>query len=219
VSDTVIVYRSRPYLSTRTTNVVPQTSSETGGAIAWDPLNKHEAIILSNSDLTATLGGGASVQGRLVRSLTSHITGKWFVEITYDEDAGALLEGFGIVNANVVFNDTVYLGEDTNSLGYWADGNFYYNNGVVDASQAIAQGDILQLSIDLDNRQFWARHNAASNWNNDAGANPATNTGGYALAGNLTTGAIWVAFESANATGACTLTAAAGSPPAGFSAW
>ena len=75
-----------------------------------------------------------------------------------------------------------YPGNDTNSIGFNAIGDYYYNGIVVQSSLPTwTQGDIVDIAI--SHGQYWWIRVNGGNWNNNPSANPATLTGGLTMNG------------------------------------
>lgn len=201
-------------LLTTATAAAPTTTT-------FDPANKSSNITLSGGDLTAT--NGSTGEGRNVRSIASHATGKYYCEFTLVEDGGdAGFDAPGVVNATFPIGDnSTYLGETSDGVGAYGDGSVYRNNSVVATIAAFTQGAVVCMAVDADNERIWWRTNGG-NWNNSATADPATNTEGVNLAA-LGGGTLYAAVEPGAATGAFTAnfggTAYAHTPPSGFGNW
>jgi len=146
---------------------------------AYDPSFSNSAgiVALSEGNLVATSLGGSY---GFVRSTVANSTGKFFRSITLnvltDNDQ------IGIVNAAVAASSgSIYLGADTNGIGYIPKiGAVYYNGSAVATIQTATAGQIVDEAVDLGAGLIWWRVNGGY-WNNSSTANPATGTGGIAL--------------------------------------
>jgi hypothetical protein len=167
MTDSVISFRQRPYLSSVTTNVVPQEDTGT----TWNPADKHVDISLSGGNLVATQDGSGVF--RAVRSIASSASSKKYYEAVRVGNATATM---GIGNASGALTDFVG-GSDGNSIGYAGDGNVYINGGVGTTIQTYANGDTVCVAFDPTAELIWFRTNGG-NWNNSGTANPATGTEG-----------------------------------------
>jgi len=79
-----------------------------------------------------------------------------------------------------------YPGNDTQSVGFSMDGNFYFNGSIVQAFglPTWTTNDIIDVAVNLNNNLIWIRINGGAWAGNPAGANdPATNQGGLSLNG------------------------------------
>jgi cell division septation protein DedD len=79
-----------------------------------------------------------------------------------------------------------YPGNDTQSVGFSMDGNFYFNGSIVQAFglPTWTSGDTIDVAVNLNNDLIWIRVNGGAWAGNPAGANdPATNQGGLSLNG------------------------------------
>ena len=136
---------------------------------------------ISNGGLTATHNGnsdGGSNEG-LARSTQAFSSGKRYIEFTigawgYGDD------GAGVCTPSATALNVGQAG--INCVMVYSSGNIYSNNGLTSSVGAtLTAGDRVDFAIDLGNLRAWFRKNGG-NWNNDAGANPATNTGGVVIA-------------------------------------
>lgn len=156
-----------------------------GGAgttpVTWDPATVT-AVTLSGGNLVAANTGTTSPdQGAHVVTTAAKNSGKYYFEVTWTtvlSSGGNLGIGIGTISSTYT---SMGNGGTTGIENY--RGGSYYSNGVqVSAGTgAYAQGTVACVAADLDNRSFWTRTNAGGNWNGSGTANPATNTGGYAI--------------------------------------
>jgi hypothetical protein len=202
-----------------------------GGAVAgpgtctWNPADASANIILSNLNLTATISSGAT--DNAVRSIPFHATsGKYYAEFTANFGAAPGSDtGVGIATSTAVL--TSVGATSTNALLCYVSGNIYFNGSFTftNVGGGITSG-VICMAIDLDNKTSWFRLNNGP-WNNpNAGANPATNTGGNSISavfsGSTSAYAIFTANYNSNAP---IITANFGSSafsflmPAGFAKW
>lgn len=200
---------------------------------AFDPANTTTHITLSSafgiSNLTAT-ATASSTNGYQARETVSHSTGKWYFEATKtNATAGAALWGLGLANASFnTTNDSAFLGQNNNSIGWYGNGKVYQNNVNTHTIGTITSNAVpvwVGVAVDLDNKKIWicVGSSITCTWNNDviANQNPATNTGGYDI--SAITGAVYPAIElDANTLSGyfnnCQFPPNYG-PPAGFACW
>ena len=192
---------------------------------AWNPADQSANIILSNSNLTATISTGAT--DNAVRSTKSHATsGKYYAEFTANFGAAPGADtGVGIATSTAVL--TSVGATSTNALLCYVSGNIYFNGSftTTNVGSGINTG-VICMAIDLDNKTSWFRLNNGP-WNNpNAGANPATNTGGNSISavfsGSTAAYAIFTANYNANVpaiTANFGATAFSFAVPSGFVAW
>jgi hypothetical protein len=75
-----------------------------------------------------------------------------------------------------------YPGNDTQSIGFNAIGEYYYNGSVVASGlPTFTQGDIIDIAI-AHGQYWWIRVNGG-NWNNNPTANPETDSNGLSMNG------------------------------------
>jgi hypothetical protein len=78
-----------------------------------------------------------------------------------------------------------YPGNDTNSIGFNAIGEYYYNGSVVSSGLPTwGNGDVIDIAI--SHGQYWWIRVNGGNWNNNPSANPTALSGGLTMSG-LTT--------------------------------
>jgi hypothetical protein len=187
----------------------------------WNPSDKGTNVTLSNGNLTF-VAGWLAYDG--VRAVASASVGKKYWELTATRittQASSIVEG--IANNSLSVNGPVFLGGDSNGIGWAGDGNVWINNAVVATIQGWSQGDVLSFAVDLGSNMIWFRTNAG-NWNNDAANDPATNTGGIDIS-TLAGGPYFAFGQGGNSGQGDALTANFGgsaytqSVPSGFSNW
>ncbi len=146
-------------------------------ATAWDPANTNVNLTRSNSDLTLTQTG-TSWSGS--RALTSASTGLRIFQVHIDVMVDAIMLGVGTFEANL----SNYLGSgDFHSIGIRpSDGQAFYGNSLIGTGSTYAAGDTVTIVAKKLSSPYgarvWFRTNSG-NWNNDAGADPATDAGGF----------------------------------------
>ena len=150
----------------------------------WDPLfiGKSGAVVLSNSNKTATPASGAPYNHLFVAPAA--YTGKRYWEIVpgstsfcnlgFTGAAGHLKNGDG---------NTLGSGVATGQVGIDNSGNIHVtqfgtNSFVLATGPTWAAGDRVSFAMDLDNALWWYR-DAAGAWSNSG--NPVAGTGGYDL--------------------------------------
>jgi hypothetical protein len=152
----------------------------------WGSPGANLSVTDNNLGLAQTFGQQASC---LATTLIT--TGqKVMYSIKQTQDCGANSRtgyGFGTASMHVdgypPYNWGGYPGNDAQSIGVLGDGTFYFNGTLVSSglSNFGAVGDIIDVAIH-DGVGWWIRVNGG-NWNNDPGANPATDAGGLSVQG------------------------------------
>ena len=137
---------------------------------------------LSNGNLTVT-GNGGGVGGAASTSYKS--SGKFCVSFTINQST-ANTDFIGIQDNTVPGYPAVTNGSPGHYAGWWIKNNQILNSG---GSQGALQaagvnGNSLNIAVDIGNGTCWYQllNPTAGNWNNDASANPATNTNGKVCA-------------------------------------
>ncbi len=192
----------------------------------WNPVDKSSTMSVGAGNLIATANATAEAQ---VRSVTAHSVGRFYVELTIGTLTGGSFTGFGLASASHSF--TVGLGSGSESrpfsVGYFQSGFVYLNavsilatNGNTDFSA----GDTIGIAADLVNYKLYVKNiTTAGDWNNDAGANPATGTNGLDIS-TLAPAPFFLAVNIETSGDSATLNAGnsafAGAIPAGgYQAW
>lgn len=155
-------------------------------AATWDPNAVAQDIVLSNNNLTAanTATDDQWNNGHATPFITPASGRKYYAEFNADLLPAASppgVGGIGVANGSNIIILGNYLGIDTNSLGFYpSSGEIYYNAAVLTTLQSGAQGDTIQMAVDLGNSLVWFNINNG-NWNNSASDSPASGTGGISI--------------------------------------
>ena len=168
---------------------VPNNSQPTpvpDDALTLSTTYKGVDISLSNNNQTATqlFGYQQSVLGETIISGTNKVMFSVLCNLLEPNVAiGSHVIGVGTTSMNYQGNPYGgYPGNDTNSIGFSDDGNYYFNGNVVQSGLPTwTDGDIIDIAI-ASGQNWWIRVNGG-NWNNNPSANPTTNTGGSSLNG------------------------------------
>ncbi len=188
------------------------------GKTLWDGSN-HGAVSFSEGSLL--IGGGLMAFAysgtgniRANRQLTSALS---YWEITVSALPSTL--AIGLCSGGFNIAGTALLGADNNGMGYEQNGNVLLNNAVVATIEPYAQGNVVQVAVDVVNKLVWFNVNGG-NWNNATTNNPATDVGGISFSGMATFSSLYPAFGAiysasdptvvANFTGPFTYTAPTG---------
>jgi hypothetical protein len=148
------------------------------GGLTWNPDDKEAAILLTNSNRTATNSGAP--HNAAVRAQSNVTSGKWHWEIT----VGTPWEGNGAA-AGIATDEmalTNYLGDQADSLGWYNDGALYLNELIIATVAGYAAGNRLAIEFDATAKLIWFAV-GSGNWNNSPTANPATGAEGISTAG------------------------------------
>jgi hypothetical protein len=151
----------------------PQAISNT----TWSATDKIGNITLSGTNsLTATSGSGSSG----IRTIDRQGAGKYYFEYVCTTWSGSA--SVGVANSAAALG-TVAATPTNAALLYAGSGNIWVNNVFFAPSLgARANGDIIGVALDQDNKRIWFRVAPAGNWNGSGTANPATGVGGVSLA-------------------------------------
>jgi len=145
--------------------------------MTFDPEYTGNNIELSNQDLIATATAGIVDYPSSLTTYAINPGYKVMFSITLDVyPPRSGYTGVGIANHSFVIN--TYLGYDTNSIGFFDDGNFYANDNPTGGYPTFQDnGDVLDVAVDRVRDLIWIRVNGGY-WNNNSSANPATAQGG-----------------------------------------
>ena len=144
-------------------------------------------LALSNNNLTvAGTANNTSGNEGIATGTYSFSSSQVMFSLTVDVPTTPLYQGVGFGNYNA--NLANYVGGDTNSVGFYNNGYFYFDNGVPSEGYPSFFGanDIVDIAIDDINHLTWVRVNGGD-WLGDPAANPSTATNGvpYTLTGPL----------------------------------
>lgn len=137
---------------------------------------------LSNGNLTAT-GTNGSTGG--AQSTSYKLSGKFCISFTINQST-ANTDFIGIQDNTVPGYPAVTNGTTGHYAGWWVKNNSIINSGGGQGAlqAAGAAGNTLNIAVDIGNGTCWYQlsNPTAGLWNNDAAANPATNTNGKVCA-------------------------------------
>lgn len=153
----------------------------------FNPSDKDTKITLSGGNLTAS----SSAAYGLVRGTTSHASGKWYFEETVFVAGGIGDCGFGVATASEAL--TNWVGQTTQSVSIWNDGNIYLNGASLGSTTAPANGDTYGFCIDIDAKKLFIR--SGGGW--VIGGNPDSGGAGISIAG-LASFTLFPAFSGAS---------------------
>jgi hypothetical protein len=163
----------------------------------WNVLDADPIWTISGSSLIATAVSRAGSQGVYISDGKS--SGKFHIEITI---TGSGLSGnnscIGVCTLSPSWADAA----DNDLSGvycYIGTGNIW-NNGVntTKTTGGFSSGNVMVFELDLTNSRLWIAK-GAGNWNGDATANPATNTGGIDISALVASGRPWFIIGCAGA--------------------
>ena len=141
---------------------------------AWNPSDKTAACALTNSNLTATYSN--TNQG--VRAADKQVSGKYYFEVTLTTLAANAIVGVGLSYANLA-NLAGTAAGTTVIIG--ASGQVFLGAaGTAVTLGARANGDVIGVAVDIDNKLIWFRVAPSGNWNGNASFSPG-GTGGVSF--------------------------------------
>jgi hypothetical protein len=166
---------------------VPNDSQPTpvpDDAITLSPTYKGTDIALSNNNQTASqiFSYSQTVLGETIISGSNKVM--FSVKYTSTNPSvgvGGHFIGVGLTTMNYSGPFNGYPGNDTNSIGFSDDGQYYFNGVGTTGYPTWTDSDIIDIAI-AHGQYWWIRVNGGV-WNNNPSANPATNTGGALMNG------------------------------------
>jgi hypothetical protein len=168
------------------TQPTPLFSGAPSGQMSCSTIYKGPNINLSNNNQTAFQQFGYQMSVLTNTSIDNNDRVMFSVLSTSLEPATlpqSRFIGVGKTTMNYQGNPYGgYPGNDTQSIGFNAIGEYYYNGSVVDSGlPTFTEGDIIDIAI--AHGQYWFIRVNGGNWNNNPAANPATLTGGLTMNG------------------------------------
>lgn len=184
-------------------------------AATLDADHKYPSISLDATLLQATFPGTQSV----VLGALPLASGKAYFEVEFTSGTSSGNASVGVAQQNEILTAQVgYNGQDDVGI-FQSSGNIYSNTSKVGTGTSFGTaGNIVCVALDAVNRLVWLRV-GSGNWNGSATANPATGTGGIAVAGSASLCAAICTDESAVFAANFGASAFAQSVPSGFSSW
>jgi len=138
------------------------------------PTNNFATLNPLDKDGHTNAEGNLQVSGNVIygmqRGTMGASSGKWYFEARVDTAQNDTAIALANEDENVF---TRFSGETTNSVGYLADGRFFYNSSSTSYS-SLTGGDIFQMAFDADTGKIWIGKN--NTWQNSGdpanGTNP-----------------------------------------------
>jgi hypothetical protein len=176
------------YVIAQSVSADTQPTNVFSGNLTLSSTYKGTDISLSNNNQTATQLFGYQ-QSVLGQTLIDNVD-KVMFSVQSNVCAGPgnpffQSIGVGTTSMNYSTQYGAYPGNDTQSVGFSMDGNFYFNGSLVQSGLPTwTTNNIIDIAVDLYNDLIWIRVNGGGWAGNPAGANdPATNQGGLSLNG------------------------------------
>lgn len=114
--------------------------------LAWDPADHGGDIVASGASLVRNPPGGSVWE--MARSSTTQSTGVRTVQIAVDSTGTCDNIMVGVANGAARIGDS--LGADTNSIGYWSNGNTFFNGTKSPAAPgAYSARDTVGIQVDF----------------------------------------------------------------------
>ena len=162
-----------------------QPSNVPDDAVTLSTTYKGTDIALSNNNQTANqiFSYAQTVLGQTLISGTDKVMfSVQYTSTNASVGVGGHFIGVGLTGMNYSGPFNGYPGNDTNSIGFSDDGNYYYNGASVQSGLPTwTSGDIIDIAISAG-QSWWIRVNGG-NWNNNPAANPTTGANGSVLNG------------------------------------
>ena len=146
---------------------------------------KGTDISLNNNNQTAAqiFGYQESVLGETIISGSNKVMFSVLCNLLEPQTLiGSHVIGVGTTSMNYSSQYGAYPGNDTNSIGFSDDGNYYFNGSVVSSGLPTwTDGDTIDIAI--SHGQYWWIRVNGGNWNNNPSANPTTLSNGLTMNG------------------------------------
>lgn len=194
-----------------------------GCATTWDSGSRLLNVTLSGGNLKATTTASSNAGAR---STTSHSTGKWYYEWTFNAGSNTF-EGVGLQLSTYdpsTASNIIGFESPTKSVQMVVTGTLEAGSSGIATwgAAAMVNGDTAGVAVDIGGLLLWGRirHSGSwGNWNNNGSADPATGTLGITIPNPPGAGTYFIGFGSNTANEAITLdpTGAIGPAPSGFS--
>jgi hypothetical protein len=167
---------------------VPNNSQPTpvpDDALILSTTYKGVDIVLSNNNQTAAqiFGYQQSVLGETIISGTNKVMFSVLCNLLEPQTLiGSHVIGVGLTTMNYSSQYGSYPGNDTSSIGFSDDGNYYFNGSIVQSGLPTwTDGDIIDIAI--SHEQYWWIRVNGGNWNNNPSADPTTLANGLTMNG------------------------------------
>ena len=151
-----------------------------------NPSDCAGTITLSGGNLVATKNTDAA-HWVSVRGTDSKSGGQWYFELTTTNNTPAQgSPAIGIANSSFIISGSgqQYVGDDSNSYGYHADGSVYTGGGSSASYDYWGNaGNTAAVAVDFTAALIWFRKDGSGNWNGSPTNNPTTGVGGLSLSG------------------------------------
>ena len=158
------------------------TDNPTDNYATMSPNANPGGATLNQGNLKATMASGTK---KGVYSTVAVSSGKWYVEgRLLSDNTDSPYAYVGIEDYNSAIESGQYIGRDTYGYSYDpANGGVLHNNSYVVSSGSLptlAQGDIVQIAVDLDNNYiYWGKNGTFLNSGNPASGS--SGTGGVSV--------------------------------------
>ena len=168
-------------------HTVPKNNQPTpvpDDAITLSSTYKGTDIALSNNNQTASqiFSYSQTVLGEIIISGSNQVM--FSVKYTSTNPSvgvGGHFIGVGLTSMNYSGPFNGYPGNDTNSIGFSDDGQYYFNGVGTTGYPTWTDGDIIDIAI--SHGQYWWIRVNGGDWNNNASADPSTLSGGTTMNG------------------------------------
>jgi hypothetical protein len=147
------------------------------GPTTWSVTNKAAGVTLTSNNLVATADNVAAGDFGVGLANKNITTGNLiYLELVAGTYGSNTQYGVGVGNASITINPSDWLGFDSNSLGFFADGRVICSSTLTTLT-GYSPADVVCLAIDFTHGTIWRRINSGQ-WNDSGTADPSTNTGG-----------------------------------------
>lgn len=161
-----------------TIEVSPMPAGPSGGAVAtWDTtINTTSPFQLEYTLDGTVVGASDAIDGLRHARGAEALSGRCYFECLL----GPLVLGIGVATDALTALSGGNFGV---GRSFWSGGFLFHTGGNINMGGSFAEGDVVQVALDVDARRLWMRRNGTGDWNNDAGADPAGGVGGLDISG------------------------------------
>lgn len=119
-----------------------------GETVTWNPDDKGSTVVLSNDNLTASMGNYENGGARATKGVSS---GKWYWEVKYDSSTPNSLTSILVGVANFSTDMTTALGNQTTQRSYYSYTGKKCNGTALSYGSSYSVGDVVGIALDMDN--------------------------------------------------------------------
>ncbi|MAL42735.1 SPRY domain-containing protein [Hyphomonas sp.] len=177
------------------------TDTPTNNFATLNPLMKYPSSQVINEGMTKVDRTSGSGLNKTFYATIPVFSGKFYFEAKPTEGSGQMIGVESITGVNTDAPDSVYVGEQSTAVGYYAsNGNKYTSASGSSYGNSYGNSDIIGVALDMDNRKvYFAKNNTWQNSGDPTSGSTGTgaidlpdSTDGYIFAVSYDSGGQWV---------------------------